>query len=116
MLADKHSENMLDVCAPYRIAIQSVMIKNFRHKGLEIFYRTGSVKGIQTLHAAKLRRILGALDVAQDAQDLNFPSFRLHPLKGNMDGFWSITVNGNWRVTFRFVGIDVELVDYLDYH
>jgi proteic killer suppression protein len=73
-------------------------------------------KDIQAAHVAKLSRILGALDVAAGPEDLNFPSFRLHPLKGPLKGFWSITVNGNWRVIFRFAGGDVELVDYLDYH
>ncbi|EKU31472.1 plasmid maintenance system killer [Alcaligenes sp. HPC1271] len=59
---------------------------------------------------------MGALDAAESPEDLNVPSFRLHPLKGELKGYWSITVNGNWRVIFRFVGTDVELVDYLDYH
>jgi len=92
------------------------MIIGFRHKGLEDFYRRGTTRGIQAAHAAKLERILGALDVASGSEDLNFPSFRLHPLKGELKGFWSITVNGNWRVIFRFAGGDVELVNYLDYH
>ncbi|MCZ2159159.1 type II toxin-antitoxin system RelE/ParE family toxin [Bartonella sp. 220] len=92
------------------------MILGFKHKGLEAFYNTGTTKGIQSAHTQKLRRILGALDVAISPNDLNYPSFRLHPLKGDLKGYWSITVNGNWRVIFRFVGIDVELVDYLDYH
>lgn len=93
------------------------MIIGFRHKGLEAFYLTGTTKGIQASHAAKLNRILGVLEVAAGPEDLNFPAFRLHSLKGELKGFWSITVNGNWRVIFRFAGAaDVELVDYLDYH
>lgn len=92
------------------------MIVRFRHAGLETLYRTGSAKGVQPTHAAKLSRILAALDAASAAQDLNQPGYRLHPLKGRRTGFWSIWVNGNWRVTFRFVGADVELVDYEDYH
>jgi len=92
------------------------MIIGFRHKGLEAFYRTGTLRGIQAAHAAKLRRILGVLDVAEEPKDLDFPSFRLHPLKGDLKHFWSISVNGNWRVVFRFAGNDIELVDYLDYH
>jgi len=92
------------------------MIIGFQHKGLEAFYRSGTTKGIQASHANKLRRILGALDVAQGLEDLNFPSFRLHPLKGELKGFWSLSVNGNWRVIFRFAGENVELLDYLDYH
>ncbi|MCL2589527.1 MAG: type II toxin-antitoxin system RelE/ParE family toxin [Betaproteobacteria bacterium] len=92
------------------------MIISFRHKGLETFYRTGSVRGIQAAHATKLGRILGLLDVATDTEDLSIPAFRLHPLKGDLQGHWAVWVNGNWRVTFRFVGTGVELVDYQDYH
>lgn len=92
------------------------MIKGFRHKGLEAYYFTGSKRGIRADHAAKLSRILSALDVAQTPQDLAIPSFRTHALKGELEGLWSISVNGNWRVTFGFVDGDIELVDYLDYH
>ena len=92
------------------------MITGFRHKGLEAFYTTGTTRGIQATHAAKLRRILALLDVAAGPADLNIPSFKLHPLKGELNGYWSIWVNGNWRVTFRFIGVDVELVNYVNYH
>jgi proteic killer suppression protein len=92
------------------------MIKSFRHKGLEKFYRTGSKAGIQAKHAPKLLRILGLLDVATVAEDVNLPGFRLHPLTGKQKGFFSVWVNGNWRIIFRFTGQDVELVNYLDYH
>jgi len=92
------------------------VIKNFRHKGLETFYRTGSKAGIQPHHAVRLQAQLTALEVALSPQDMNFPAWRLHPLSGELEDFWSITVNGNWRVIFRFSGEDAELVDYLDYH
>jgi len=92
------------------------MIIGFRHKGLEAFYRTDTTKGIQAAHASKLKRILGSLEAASGPQDLSLPGFGLHPLKGNLKGHWSVCVSGNWRVTFRFVGADVELVDYQDYH
>ena len=92
------------------------MIIGFRHKGLHAFYRTGSTRGVQAAHAKKLGIILAMLDVAKEPQDLNQPALRLHALKGDLKGHWSIWVNGNWRVTFRFVGVDVELVDYQDYH
>lgn len=92
------------------------VILTFRHKGPEAFYRTGSKHGIQADHASKLGRILTALDVAQSPQDLAIPSFRTHALKGELQGMWSVTVNGNWRVIFRFTGTDIELVNYLDYH
>ena len=92
------------------------MITGFRHKGLEAFYTTGTTRGIQAAHAAKLQRILALLAVAAAPADLNIPSFKLHPLKGELNGHWSIWVNGNWRVTFRFIGVDVELVNYVNYH
>lgn len=92
------------------------MIVSFRHKGLELLYRSGSTRGIQAAHAAKLSRILAALDVASGPAELNHPGYKLHPLKGELSGYWSIWVNGNWRVTFRFIGTDTELVDYQDYH
>ncbi len=93
-----------------------LMIISFQHKGLEAFYRTGTTRGIQATHASKLRRILALLDVACRPEDLNLPSFKLHQLKGALKGCWSIRVNGNWRVTFRFADANVELVNYLDYH
>jgi len=92
------------------------MIVGFRHKGLEAFYRTGTTQGIQAAHARKLELILALLDAARSPQGMNVPALRLHPLKGGLKGHWSVWVSGNWRVTFRFVGADVELVDYQDYH
>ena len=92
------------------------MIVGFRHKGLRSLYETGSTRGVQADHAAKLLSILAALDAASQPDELALPAYRLHPLKGKLKGHWSIWVNGNWRVTFRFIGADVELVDYQDYH
>jgi proteic killer suppression protein len=92
------------------------MIRSLRHKGLRIFYETGSTKGIQSIHDKKLARLLGVLDEALSSDDLDLPGWRLHPLKGELAGFWSVTVNGNWRLIFRFIENDVELLDYLDYH
>ena len=92
------------------------MIIGFRHKGLELLFHTGSTKGVQAAHAKKLQNILGLLDVAASPADMNLPAFRLHPLKGDLKGHWSVWVNGNWCVTFRFEGVDAELVDYQDYH
>ncbi|MBS0557987.1 MAG: type II toxin-antitoxin system RelE/ParE family toxin [Proteobacteria bacterium] len=92
------------------------MIIGFRHKGLELLHRTGSTRGVQAAHAVKLVRILAALEAAATPADLNHPAYKVHPLKGTLKGHWSLWVNGNWRVTFRFVGADVELVDYVDYH
>jgi len=92
------------------------VILSFRHKGLEKLYRDGAKKGVQADHVPKLLRILSALDVAQGPDDLAIPSFRTHRLKGDLAGHYSIWVNGNWRITFRFIESDVELVDYQDYH
>lgn len=92
------------------------MIKSFKHKGLEKFYLTGSAKGIQAIHAKKLRLILGALDVAKKIETLNIPAFKLHSLKGDLNGFWAITIQANWRITFKFEDENVYIVDYQDYH
>ncbi len=92
------------------------MIKSFRHKGLEQFFRTGSKAGIQPHHAGKLRLQLAALDNAKTPEDMNAPGWRLHTLDGKLAGHYAIWVSGNWRMTFRFDGTDAELVDYQDYH
>ncbi|THF65520.1 peptidase [Pseudothauera nasutitermitis] len=92
------------------------MIKHFAHKGLQAFFLSGSKAGIQPHHAARLRRQLVRLDLAQSPEDMNMPGWRLHPLSGDLAGQYSITVNGNWRLTFRFEGPDAVLVDYQDYH
>jgi len=92
------------------------MILTFKHKGLEAFFKTGGMAGIQPIHAKRLRELLTALNVASGPQDLNRPSWRLHGLTGDRAGFHAVTVQANWRLAFRFVGADVELLDYLDYH
>jgi len=92
------------------------MIKSFRHKGLEKFYSSGSTKGIQAKHANKLRMQLIALDTAHDIEDLDIPGYRLHRLKGSLKGYWSITVNANWRITFEFTDGNIYIVNYEDYH
>lgn len=93
------------------------MIKSFKHKGLEHFFATGSKSGIQPHHATKLSIQLSALNVAESIEDLAAPTtWRLHALSGNLQGYWSLTINGNWRLIFKFAGTDIELVDYLDYH
>ena len=92
------------------------MIKSFAHKGLERFFLTGSQAGIQPRHANRLRLILAQLHQARTIADMNIPTLRLHELKGDRQGTWSVTVQANWRVTFRFVEGDAEVVDYEDYH
>lgn len=92
------------------------MIKSFRHVGLQAFFEAGSKAGIRPDHAARLRRILGVLDGASSLEQIRLPGFDLHKLSGGLAEFWSVKVNGNWRVIFRFDAGEVELVDYLDYH
>ena len=91
-------------------------IRSFRHRGLERFFTTGSRVGIQAKHAERLRLILGRLNVAAEPRDMNLPGLDLHPLKGDQKGRWAVKVSGNWRLTFGFLGKDVEKVDYEDYH
>jgi proteic killer suppression protein len=92
------------------------MIKSFKHKGLERFYIRGTTAGIQVAHAKRLRLILSNLDQAESPDDMDLPGLRLHPLRGDKKGVWSVSVSGNWRVTFRFNGRDAEIVNYEDYH
>ncbi len=92
------------------------MIKSFKHKGLKKYFQTGSVAGIQAMHQRKLRMQLTAIDTAQEIDDINLPGFKLHPLKGDRDGVWSITVNGNWRITFEFIDGNAYILNYEDYH
>ncbi len=92
------------------------MIRSFKHKGLRKFHETGSAAGIQAGHKQRLRMMLTALDTAAVLQDMDVPGLRLHPLKGNRQGLWAITVNKNWRLTFSFENGDVYVVDYEDYH
>ena len=92
------------------------MIKSFKHKGLELFFLTGSTQGVQAKHSGKLTLILTALNKARRVENLNIPSFRLHKLQGNMQNLYSITVQANWRITFEFKDEDVYIVDYQDYH
>jgi len=92
------------------------MIISFRHKGLKQFYETGSKAGIQARQAGRLRLILVRLDAAREPRDMNLPGLRLHPMSGDLAGYWSVSVSGNWRVIFRFEGQDACDVDCLDYH
>lgn len=92
------------------------MIKSFEHNGLERFFRAGSKAGIQPKHAPRLRLQLGRLDAAKGPQDMNLPGWKLHPLKGDLKGYWSVWVDENWRLVFKFEGEDALLVDYTGYH
>jgi len=92
------------------------MIKSFNHKGLEIFFYTGSRKGIRPEHSSRLERLLDRLNAAVDIDDMNFPGSFLHPLKGDREGQYSVRVSGNWRVFFEFRNGDAYIVYFGDYH
>ena len=92
------------------------MIRGFRHKGSAKFFETGSKAGVKAQHAARLRLILGRLSAAASPQDMALPGLSLHPLAGDRKGPWAVSVTGNWRVTFKFIGKDADAVDYEDYH
>lgn len=93
------------------------MIKSFKHKGIARFFMMGITSGIQAKHITKLRIQLTALNTAKRPQDMSAPSWKLHQLKGaDLQSHWSISVNGNWRLTFKFEDEDAILVDYQDYH
>ena len=92
------------------------MIQSIRHKGLKRLYPSDDPRGVIAEHAARLRDSLARLDAAGDATDMDLPGFRLHALKGELRGFWAVTVRANWRVIFRFADRDAIDVDYLDYH
>ena len=93
------------------------MIRSFKHKGLRTFFEKGSMVGIQAAHAPRLAAMLRRLNESTNAQGMNLPGWRLHPLKGrDLKGCYSVWVSGNWRLTFTFEGTDAVLLDYLDYH
>jgi proteic killer suppression protein len=92
------------------------VIKDFRHKGLEQYFATGTTRGINAQHAAKLRRLLTALHTAEGPQNMNQPGYRLHALRGDRANQWAVWVSGNWRLVFEFHGTDAVNVDLVDYH
>lgn len=92
------------------------MIHSFRNKELKRLYEDDDPRGVTAEHLTKLRNILARLDAAGSVEDMNLPGFKLHPLKGEFNGFWAVTVRANWRVIFRFVKSGAFEVDYLDYH
>jgi toxin HigB-1 len=91
----------------------------FRHKGLKQLYESGSAKGVPPAMADKLRKLLFALENADSLDQLGrFPGWKLHPFRGNLEGFWSLTVTGNWRLVFLFdeASMTASDIDLLDYH
>lgn len=92
------------------------LIKSWQHKGLQRFFETGSTAGIQPKHGNKLRLQLAVLNAAVKPEDMNLAGYKFHHLKGERKNTYSVTVNGNWRLTFMFEGCDAILVNYEDYH
>jgi proteic killer suppression protein len=92
------------------------MIRSFRHKGFKRLYQDADSRVVISEHVVQLRDTLARLDAARALADMEVPGFRLHPLKGELKGFWSVTIRANWRVIFRFADQDAFDVDYLDYH
>lgn len=92
------------------------MIKSWKHKGLQKFYETGNRAGIQAAHARRIEERLKAIDRARNIEELSMPAYRLHKLIGDRSDIWSITVTGNWRITFYFEDGDAYILNYEDYH
>lgn len=92
------------------------MIKSWKHKGLRKFFETGSTSGIAATHVSKIGMILQYLDAASKPTDMKLPGMGFHKLQGQLKGYYSVTVNGNWRIIFKFENNHAVLVDYLDYH
>ena len=92
------------------------MIRSFKHRGLKRLYERDDRSGIRPDLVNAVERILTVLDSAATPQGLDLPGYRLHPLKGELKGFWSVTVRANWRIIFRFQGEDAFDVELIDYH
>ena len=91
------------------------MIESFKHKGLKKLYEKGDRSGIRPDLIDKVERILSVLDAASYPQELDLPGYRLHRLKGDLKGFWAVTVHANWRIIYRMESgkaYDVEMIDY----
>ncbi len=92
------------------------MIESFRHKGLRRLFEDDNPRGVNPDHVRKIKQILAVLYAAQTIEALDLPTFGLHPLKGDLKGFWAVTVRSNWRIIFRFADGRASDVDLVDYH
>ena len=90
------------------------MIRSFRDKGLRAFFETGNASGLSVQNAARVRRMLLALDAVTQPEHVNLPGYFFHGLQGVPR--WSIRVTGNWRITFGWDGVDAIDLDLEDYH
>ncbi len=93
-----------------------MMIVSFRHKGLKLFYEKGNTSKLQPQNVNKIRLILTRLDAARTAEEMNVPGYGLHQLKGDLNTFWSVKVDKNYRIIFRIENENIFDVDYIDYH
>lgn len=91
------------------------MIKSFKHKGLQQYFEQGITKGLRADHLRKIGGILDVIDSASQVEDFHM-LYQCHRLKGDRDGIWSMTVSGNWRITFEFINGDAYILNYEDYH
>jgi len=92
------------------------MIRSFRHKGLRLLFEQADRRKLMAEHADKIERILARLEEADDVSNMDLPGYRLHALKGELAGYWAVTVSANWRIIFRFVDGHADDVDLVDYH
>ncbi len=92
------------------------MIQSFRHRGLKRLYEKDQRRGLRADHVDRIARILARLDEADAPGRMDLPGFKLHSLKGNLEGFWAVSVSGNWRIVFRFEGGHAYDVDLTDHH
>ena len=92
------------------------MLVGFRHAGLKRLFERGDGRRVSPEMVPKVERVLARPDEAAQPRDMNLPGFRLHPLRGDLAGYWAVALTGNWRIVFRFEGHDVRDVDLIDYH
>ncbi len=92
------------------------MIKSFKHKGLKQLFEKGVTSGVLAKDVERINDRLQSIDIAKDISELNRQIYKLHKLKGDREGYWSITVRANWRITFQFINGDAYILNYEDYH
>jgi proteic killer suppression protein len=92
------------------------MITSFKHKGLELFLTKGSYKGIPAQYGSRIERMLDRLDASKEAEDMDLPGYKFHALKGDRKGEFAVSVTGNWRITYQFIGEDAVNVNLENYH
>ena len=105
---------VIDTCTDTRYGI--LVIRTFRHRGLKRLFQEGDPSRIRADQVSRIADVLAHLDRARHPSDLDLPGYRLHPLKGDLKGMWSVTISGNWRMIFRLENGDAFDVDLVDYH